>query len=303
MMKSYIIFLLVLTSVAAEPITPLPQQIHVNSEKAALGKLLFFDTLLSVDNTISCASCHHLEEGGDDNLKFSFGVKGKEGDINAPTVYNAVYNFRQFWNGRAKNLEEQVADPIVNPVEMNHSFEKLIPILRKTHYNERFKKIYRDGITRNNIANAIAEYEKMLITPNAPFDRFLRGDRSAISEEAKEGYILFKSKGCITCHHGINIGGNLYNKFGVMDDIESNRTGRYEVTKKEEDKYYFKVPSLRNVALTAPYLHDGRFETLDATVKFMAHYQLGRVITQEEVDDMVAFLDALTGDIPVHAIK
>ncbi len=303
MMKCYIIFLLVLTSVAAEPITPLPQHIQVNSEKAALGKLLFFETLLSADNTISCATCHHLEEGGDDNLKFSFGVNGTEGDINAPTVYNAVFNFRQFWNGRAKDLEDQVFDPIVSPVEMNNSFESLIPRLRETHYDKKFKKIYSNGITRKNIANAIAEYEKTLITPNAPFDRFLHGDRTAISQEAKEGYILFKSKGCITCHHGINIGGNLYNKFGVMDDVESNRTGRYEVTQKEEDKYYFKVPSLRNVALTAPYLHDGRFETLDAVVKFMAHYQLGRVITQKEVDDLVAFLNTLTGEIPVNAIK
>ncbi len=303
MMKSYLVLMFVFTSVIAEPITPLPQHIHVNHEKAALGKLLFFDTVLSRDNTISCATCHNLEDGGDDNLKFSFGINGQEGDINAPTVYNAVFNFRQFWNGRARNLEEQAADPIVNPVEMNNSFERLVPLLRKTHYNEKFKKIYSNGITQKNIANAIAEYEKTLITPNAPFDLFLRGDRSAISQEAQEGYILFKSKGCITCHHGINIGGNLYNKFGVMDNVESNRTGRYEVTNKEEDKYYFKVPSLRNVALTAPYLHDGRFKTLDATVKFMAHYQLGRVITQKEVDDMVAFLNALTGEIPANAIK
>ncbi len=300
-MKSYIVFLFVFSIVHAEPITPLPQKIAVNSDRAALGKLLFFDTLLSVDNSVSCASCHHLENGGDDNLKFSFGVNGSEGDINSPTVYNAVFNFRQFWNGRARNLQEQVAGPIESPIEMGNSFENLILTLNETSYKEQFGKIYSDGITKKNITNAIAEYEKTLITPNSSFDQYLRGDANAITQEEKEGYGIFKSKGCISCHHGMNVGGNLYNKFGVINDIESNRTGRHEITKKEEDKYYFKVPSLRNVANTGPYLHDGRFESLKDTVEFMAHYQLGRVISEVEVDKIVAFLHTLTGDIPASA--
>ncbi len=302
-MKNYIIFLFVFTPLVAEPITPLPQTVEVDKEKAALGKLLFFDTLLSADNTISCATCHRLDEGGDDNLKFSFGINGREGDINAPTVFNAVFNFRQFWNGRARDLEEQVVGPLTSSVEMNNNFNNLIAVLQKSHYKEKFEQVYSEGITPHSIANAIAEYEKTLITPNAPFDRYLRGDSNAISDEAKEGYSIFKTKGCITCHHGMNIGGNLYNKFGVMDNVESKRTGRYEVTQKEEDKYFFKVPSLRNVAQTAPYLHDGRFETLEDTVKFMAHYQLGRVITEEEVAKIVAFLHTLSGELPHNVLK
>jgi len=293
--------LLSFTILSAEPITPIPLSVEVDKQKVALGEKLFFDTILSADNTISCATCHDLQNGGDDGLKFSFGIDGKEGDINSPTVYNAVYNFRQFWNGRASDLSHQTWGPIENPVEMGNSFQKLIYILNKTPYREEFLDIYEDGITKHNIADTIAEYEKTLITPNAPFDKYLRGDKSAISQAQKDGYELFKTKGCIACHHGVNVGGNLYNKFGVMQEVESKRLGRYEVTKNEADKYYFKVPSLRNIAQTAPYLHDGRYEELEDVVKFMARYQLGRTISQEEVDKIVGFLHALTGEIPVSA--
>ncbi len=300
-MRSALLVFLFLNLLYAEPITPIPQHIEVDEAKAVLGKELFFDTILSVDNTVSCATCHDLDNGGDDGLRFSFGVDGKEGDINSPTVYNAVFNFRQFWNGRAKNLVHQVAGPVTNPVEMANKFDTLVKKLRKTSYKDKFQKIYQDGITKENIADAIAEYEKTLITPNAPFDKYLRGDENAITPKQKEGYRLFKDKGCIACHHGINVGGNLYNKFGVMQYVSSKRLGRYEVTHQEEDKYYFKVPSLRNVARTAPYLHDGRFESLDEVVKFMARYQLGQVITQEEIDKIVAFLHSLSGELPASA--
>lgn len=285
----------------SEPITVIPQSISFNTQKADLGKQLFFDTILSRDNTISCASCHDLKSGGDDNLKFSFGIDAQEGDINAPTVYNAVYNFRQFWSGSAQDLKEQAKGPIENPIEMGNTFENLIKTLNKTPYKNRFETIYSDGITEDNIADAIAEFEKTLITPNSPFDKYLRGQTGILTQQEIEGYTLFKSKGCIACHHGINVGGNLYNKFGVMKDVESKRLGRYEVTKNEADKYYFKVPSLRNVALTSPYLHDGRFSKLEDTVKFMAHYQLGRIVSQDEVDSIVAFLNSLTGEIPQTA--
>jgi len=294
----FFIFLILNIALFAEPITPIPLSVKLDQEKVKLGKELFFDTRLSKNDTISCATCHDIYNGGDDNLKSSFGIKAQQGDINSPTVLNAVYNFRQFWNGSAKDLQDQAQGPITNPIEMGNNFKDLIKKLNKTDYKSKFSKIYKDGITKENITDAIAEFEKSLITPNAPFDKFLRGDKDAISKDAKEGYELFKSKGCIACHHGINIGGNLYNKFGVMQDTTSKRLGRYEVTHNEKDKYYFKVPTLRNISKTAPYLHDGRYNNLEDVVRFMAQYQLGRVITEDEVKKIVAFLKSLDGELP-----
>ena len=293
-MKYILIIVFFVYAVYAKPITPIPQSVHVNLKKAKLGKELFFDTLVSADGTISCASCHNIQKGGDDGLRFSFGIKGQEGNINAPTVLNAVYNFRQFWNGSAKDLAQQAEGPIQNPIEMGNDFKNLIKTLKNSKYKKEFDDIYHNGVTKENIVDSIAEYEKTLITPNSPFDRYLRGDKSAITQKQKEGYEIFKEKGCIACHNGINIGGNLYNKFGVFEDAKSLRLGRYEVTHKEQDKYYFKVPSLRNVALTAPYLHDGRYENLRDVVKFMARYQLGKVVTQDEINKIVLFLNSLT---------
>jgi len=296
------IFLLLsfFTLIFAEPITPL-KTVKINPKKVQLGKALFFDTILSKNNTISCATCHDLKNGGDDGLKSSFGINGNQGDINSPTVYNAVYNFRQFWNGRARDLQDQASGPVDNPMEMGHNFKDLIPILNKTPYKQKFAAIYNDGITKKNITDAIAEFEKTLVTLNSPFDKYLLGDKDAISQEAKDGYKLFKQKGCIACHHGINVGGNLYNKFGVMQMVDSKRLGRFEVTAREEDKLYFKVPTLRNIELTSPYLHDGRYSKLEDTVKFMARYQLGRILNQKEIDNIVKFLKSLTGEIPQSA--
>lgn len=280
---------------AAEPIAPIPSHINVDKDKASLGKELFFDTILSKDDSISCHSCHLLDQGGDDNLQFSVGINGQVGNINAPTVFNSVFNFVQFWNGRAKNLQEQALGPITNHIEMGHTFKELIPKMEHTHYKNKFASIYPDGITANNIADAIAEFEKTLITPNAPFDRYLMGDNNAITKEQKEGYDVFKNQGCIACHHGINVGGNLYAKFGVISQLKSDSKGRFEVTQNEMDKYYFKVPTLRNIELTAPYLHDGRIDELESVVKFMAHYQLGKSLSEEEVQKIVSFLKSLTG--------
>lgn len=282
---------------AKEPITPIPLEISVDTKKVSLGKELFFDTILSKDNTLSCHSCHLLTQGGDDNLQFSVGINGKIGNINAPTVLNSTFNFVQFWDGRAKNLQKQAIEPILNPIEMGHSFEELIKKLEKSSYKQKFDSIYKDGITPFNLTDAIAEYEKTLITPNAPFDRYLRGEKDAISNETKQGYELFKTQGCIACHHGVNVGGNLYAKFGIISQLQSSSQGRYEVTKNELDKYYFKVPTLRNIELTAPYLHDGRIDNLEDVVKFMAHYQLGKSLSQEDVDKIVLFLKSLTGNI------
>ena len=297
-MRHIIIVFFFLTSLYSEPITPIPQSIKVDQNKVNLGHELFFDTMLSKNNTISCASCHDLDNGGDDGLRYSFGIGGQEGDINSPTVYNTVFNFRQFWNGRAKDLHAQAQGPVENPIEMGNDFSTLIKTLNATPYKLKFHKIYEDGITQNNIADAIAEYEKTLITPNSRFDKYLLGDKLAITKNEKNGYELFKSKGCIACHHGVNVGGNLYNKFGVMQSVDSRRLGRYEVTRNDNDKYYFKVPTLRNIEHTAPYLHDGRYDNLEDVVKFMARYQLGKVIKKSEIDDIVSFLRTLSGEIP-----
>ena len=301
--------ILLLTSVVfnmllSAPIKPLPQSVKVDQKKVVLGKKLFFDPRLSQDGTVSCASCHDLEKGGDDGLQYSVGVGGKKGNINAPTVYNAVFNFRQFWDGRAEDLKAQVFGPIVNPVEMNTTMAQTVDTLKKDPiYVSEFAKIYSDGIIQENVADAIAEYEKTLITPNAPFDRYLNGEKSAIGPEAKKGYKLFESKGCIVCHNGINVGGNFYNKFGIFKDANSSALGRYNITKREEDKYVFKVPSLRNVALTAPYMHDGRAHTLKEAVEIMSEHQLGRYMTEDEIEKIVAFLKSLTGEIPQEIKK
>jgi len=280
-------------------IKPIPETIEVDAAKVQLGKKLFFDPILSKDGTISCATCHDLQNGGDDGLKFSSGIKGQKGGINSPTVYNSEYNFRQFWDGRARDLKEQAKGPITNPVEMGRTLEGAVEALGKNStYVNNFRDIYNDGITQENIVEVIAEFEKALITPNAPFDKYIKGDMEAIDQEVKRGYQLFVSKGCILCHHGINVGGNMYNKFGVFEDANSSDLGRYNVTKREEDKYFFKVPSLRNIALTAPYMHDGRVEELREAVLLMSQYQLGREIKSEDIDAIVLFLESLTGMIP-----
>lgn len=295
----FILFIIIITNIYAKNITAIPTKINYNLEKALLGKKLFNEKMLSIDSSISCATCHLLDQGGDDNLSVSIGVNGHKGTLNSPTVLNAVFNFRQFWDGRSKNLQDQAKKPIENPIEMAHNFTNLIKILNNTKYKNEFKKFYKNGITSDNIANAIAEYEKTLITPGSRFDKFLNGDLNAINEFEKDGYELFKNKGCIACHHGINIGGNLYNKFGVIIDIDSKNLGRYNVTKDERDKYYFKVPTLRNIELTAPYFHDGRYNDLRKTVETMSLIQLGRPISKLEIDKIIAFLKTLTGKLNI----
>jgi cytochrome c peroxidase len=297
-----VLFIAAGVTLYADAIKPIPLKVNVHPEKVVLGKALFFDTILSKDNTISCATCHDLQNGGDDGLQYSFGINGQKGYINTPTVYNAVFNFRQFWDGHAKDLKEQALGPIRNPVEMGQDLNGLVSKLNQhSGYKKQFMELYPDGVTQENIADALAEYEKTLITPNAPFDRYLRGEEDAISDEAKVGYHLFKFKGCIICHNGVNVGGNLYNKFGIYKDANSTNLGRYNVTGRDADKFVFKVPSLRNVALTAPYMHDGRIKTLHDAVEFMTQYQLGRYMKEEEIRAIEAFLKTLTGEIPKSA--
>lgn len=293
------IFTLSMLLLNAIELSPIPIKIEFDAKKAELGKKLFVDPILSKDKTLSCLSCHNLQTNGADTVAFTTGIDGMIGDFNTPTVYNAVFNFRQFWDGRAKNLEDQALGPIVNPVEMGNSIDQVLRDLKaNSKYHKYFNDIYEDGITKENLAEVLGEFGKILITPNSKFDNYLRGDESAISSSAKRGYHLFKRKGCVSCHNGVNIGGNLYNKFGIYKDITMRSMGRYAITKQEEDKYVFKVPSLRNVAITAPYMHDGRARSLKEAVNMMSEYQLGRPMKEEELLSIVSFLETLTGELP-----
>ena len=288
-------------SLLSAAIEPIPQSIDYDRQKAALGKKLFFEGRLSKDGTVACVNCHQLPGSGADVSEFSFGVDGAEGNINSPTVFNAVFNFVQFWDGRAENLEEQARGPISNPVEMANSMENVVAMLKSDNdYRHDFSSIYTDGVTPENIVDAIAEFERALITPNARFDRYLRGEKDALNEQEREGYAFFQGFGCISCHNGVNIGGNMYQKVGVFLPYEdkTNNLGRYNVTKLEADKFYFKVPSLRNIELTAPYMHDGKAKTLEDAVFEMFEHQLGDAYTQAEMDAIVAFLKTLTGEQP-----
>ncbi len=280
-------------------ITPLPTSIPYDKEKAMLGKQLYMDTSLSKDGKVSCNTCHDLKKYGVDNEIFSIGADGVlDEPFNSPTTFNSVFNFVQFWDGKAKNLADQAKNPFINPKEMalKDEAEVVKRVEANAKYKASFDKIYGE-ITMQNITDAIAEFEKTLITPNAPFDRYLNGDENAISNQAKRGWEAFKSNGCVACHQGQNVGGTMYQKIGIFEPYPNQENlGRYKITKIESDKMVFKVPSLRNVAKTAPYYHDGSIPTLDACVQFMAYYQLGRFLDQQTVDDIVAFLESLTGE-------
>jgi cytochrome c peroxidase len=285
-----------------EPISPLPRNVVLPADKVSLGERLFHETRLSGDDTVSCATCHDLTRGGTDRRKFSLGVDGKIGTINAPTVFNSGFNFVQFWDGRAASLEDQVAGPIHNPLEMASTWDQVLAKLRaEDAYRTRFADIYPDGITAANVADAIATFERSLVTPGSPFDRYLLGDSKALTADQREGYRRFKDLGCPSCHQGVNIGGNLFQRFGVMSDYFAGKSqtsadlGRYNVTGREEDRHVFKVPSLRNVALTPPYFHDGSAATLEDAVAVMGRVQLGRELSSNDTRLIAAFLRSLTG--------
>jgi len=286
-----------------EPIQPLPQRLDLDTRKVDLGRALFNDKRLSKDNSIACASCHDLAKGGADGRQFAVGIKGQVGPINTPTVLNAAFNFRQFWNGRAASLEEQAAGPVHNPGEMGSNWDEVLGKLRQdAKMVEFFKNIYGDGMQPRNIQDSIATYERSLVTPSR-FDRFLRGEANAITQDEKRGYELFKNYGCVACHQGVNVGGNMYQTFGVLGNYFKDRgnitdadLGRYAVTKNELDRHVFKVPSLRNVALTAPYFHDGTAPTLEAAVDVMFRYQLGRPAPAADKASIISFLKSLTGE-------
>lgn len=283
---------------------------QVNRDKMLLGRRLFHDTRLSGDETISCATCHSLSTGGAEPRPTSVGIRGQVGPINAPTVLNATFNFAQFWDGRAANLLEQAAGPVTNPIEMGGDWAQILPRLQAdADYQRDFTAVYgENGITQENVLDAIVEYERYLVTPSR-FDRWLGGDDSALTEEEQRGLRLFVETGCTTCHRGRNVGGDSYQKMGLVHDYFARRggriteadLGRFNVTQNEEDRHKFKVPTLRNVALTAPYFHDGSERELAGAVRTMAYVQLGRELADADVNAIVAFLNSLTGEIPADA--
>lgn len=291
---------------ANEPVRPIDMSLDYDPSKAALGFALFHDPRLSVDNTVSCASCHELENAGVDNHQYSHGVEDQLGGVNAPTVYNAVYNFVQFWDGRAQTLAAQAAGPPLNPVEMaSESFDQIIAKLQADKdFARAFVKVYPDGITEANITDAIEQFEHTLITPNSAFDKWLRGDDSAITAQELEGYELFKKYDCATCHAGPNLGGLSYELMGLRRHYFAERglelthedNGRFKETGLERDRHRFKVPGLRNVEHTWPYYHDGTRETLEEAVRDMGLYQSGVELTETEVAAITAFLNTLTGE-------
>ena len=286
-----------------EPIRPVPAA-DVDRPRTALGERLFHDTQLSKDETVSCASCHALDGGGDDGRRVSVGVGGELGAINAPTVFNVGHNFKQFWDGRADTLEAQIDGPIQSPVEMGSLWPDVIAKLyRDESYPAQFAAIYPDGINRDNVKNALAEFMRSLTTPNSRFDSWLAGDEDALDDQELWGYALFKSYGCASCHQGANVGGNMFQVFGVINnyftrrgDITEADRGRFNVTGNEADMHAFKVPSLRMAAHTAPYLHDGRAATLRDAVDIMFEFQLGREAPDADKDAIVAFIRTLAGD-------
>ncbi|MFW9078277.1 cytochrome-c peroxidase [Pseudomonas sp. P2757] len=286
-----------------QPLKPLPEMAPPNRERAALGRQLFNDPRLSANNTLSCASCHQLDKGGADSRALSLGFDGKPVAVNTPTVLNASLNFRQFWDGRVETLEAQADNVITSPHEMGSDWKTVVQrISDDPGYRKAFDSTYPDAVTKANIQNALATYQRTLLSPGSRFDQYLLGKTDILTLEEKYGYQRFKDYGCIACHQGVNIGGNMFQKFGVFGDYIADRgnptsadLGRFNVTGDEADRAVFKVPSLRNVALTAPYFHDGSAPDLERAVDVMFQYQLGRMPSTEDKTLIIQFLKTLTG--------
>lgn len=292
-----------------KPIPDTPPALEGNPatpEKVALGKMLYFDPRLSASHAISCNNCHIVGMGGVDLQETSIGHRWQRGGRNAPTVYNATFNVAQFWDGRAKDLEQQAGGPMVNPVEMHATEEHVIEQLKAIPgYRPLFGAAFGDGdtLTFDNVRRAIALFEATLITPHAPFDRFLKGDAQALDRKQQDGLALFISKGCTACHNGINVGGGMYSPFGVIerpgaDILPLKDKGRFDVTRTVSDEYVFRVPPLRNVALTAPYFHSGKVWDLRQAVAIMGSSQLGATLSDDEVEKIATFLESLSGEQP-----
>lgn len=284
------------TKAEGTALRPIPDRAPMDERLVALGDRLFHEAGFSGDGSVSCSTCHDLTSGGDDGLDLSVGVGGATGLRNSPTVLNCTFNFVQFWDGRAVTLEEQVDGPLLSEVEMGTTWERVLDFLKdEPSYASEFRELFDDGITAQNFRVALATFERSLITPDSRFDRYLEGDAEAITELEKQGYHLFLEVGCATCHQGVNVGGNLYQRLGTgtVGRIGLSDQGRYSVTNRESDREKFKVPGLRNVARTAPYFHDGSVAELDEAVRQMAHLQLGISLPPQDVEAIVAFLHSL----------
>lgn len=291
---------------AKEPIQPIKPVKNIDLGRAELGKKLYFDPRLSKSGFISCNSCHNLSMGGTDNLRTSIGHHWQQGPINAPTVLNSSLNLAQFWDGRAADLKAQAGGPIANPGEMAFSHTLAISVLESIpEYVMEFKQVFgTEKIDIDEVTSAIAEFEKTLVTPNAPFDQWLLGDKDALSEQELAGYRLFKESGCVTCHNGEAVGGNSFQKMGVVEPYraQSPAEGLSAVTGEDADRFKFKVPTLRNVEMTYPYFHDGGAKTLTEAVDVMGRLQLGKRFSTDENAKIVAFLKTLTGDQPAFQL-
>lgn len=275
----------------------------VAKARVYLGKKLYLDPRLSTNDMISCNSCHRLDAFGVDNEPTSPGHEGKRGERNSPSSFNAFLHIAQFWDGRAKDVEEQALGPILNPVEMGMASDK--DVIKKLKaipdYVSEFKTAFpseKSPLKYRNIGIAIGAFERTLVTPSE-FDDYLRGDIRALSSTERQGLKKFMEIGCVTCHNGSAVGGGMYQKLGAVEDYPGNHdVGLYGVTKNEDDKFFFKVPSLRNVAVTGPWFHDGSITDLDEAVRIMGRYQLGVTLSEEDVSDIRAFLESLTGEVP-----
>lgn len=269
--------------------------------KIKLGKKLFFDKKLSMDQSMSCNTCHQLENYGAENRATSIGFKGHVGPRNSPTVYNSGLHFAQFWDGRAKDLEDQAGGPILNSGEMAMPNEKIVleRLNKDKEYPALFRKVFgTKNVSYDELRKALASFERTLITPSR-FDTYLKGNLNALNVSERKGLRTFVEKGCISCHNGVAVGGSMYQKFGLVSPYQYQKdTGRFEVTKNEADKYFFKVPSLRNVEKTAPYFHDGKVKTLKEAIKTMGKTQLGMNLTTQEIASIEVFLKSLTGVKP-----
>lgn len=297
---------------------PAPPDNPMSPAKVQLGMQLFFDPRLSVDGTVSCNTCHNVMSNGTDNRPVSIGVRGQKGGRSAPTVWNAAYLSVQFWDGRASSLEEQAQGPVLNPIEMGMPHKDLAVnrIASIAGYREQFTSIFSGDkpVSYDNIAKAIASYERTLITPNSPYDQYAKGNHDALSAQAKRGLDLVQSFGCTSCHNGpvfagpaLPVGEGFFQKFPVYPGSKyesqyglTKDLGRYEVTKKAEDKNVWRVPTWRNIALTAPYFHNGSVATLDEAIRVMAKTQLNKTISDEDTRSILAFLESLTGEFPTQ---
>jgi len=293
-------------AVAAEPIQPIVVPDDLDLAQVELGKKLFFEPRLSKSGFISCNSCHNLSTGGVDNLVTSIGHGWQQGPINSPTVLNSSYNIAQFWDGRAKDLKEQAGGPIANPGEMAFDHSLAVNVLQSIPgYVDEFEQVFGTAVVNiDRITQAIAEFERSLVTPNSRFDQWLTGDANAISGAEKEGYELFKTLGCASCHYGPAVGGEAFMKMGLITPFVTDNPaqGRVDVSGQEADRYSFKVPTLRNVEQTYPYFHDGSVFDLNEAVDLMAEIQLGQDLSDSEVEKISAFLRTLTGELPAMTL-